>query len=107
LDLFIENEHVYVLENLSSDSSISPGDELISVNDISIQTIYEKARSIQSADGDNPHWKDLFIRWYLLDEVASNFFGVSPPYRFVLKNKAGELRESEVYAFPYKPSGAR
>lgn len=105
LELFIENERVYVLENLSSDSSIIAGDELISVNDISIRTIYEKARSIQSADGDNPHWKDLFIRWYLLDEVASNYFGVSPPYRFVLKNEAGHLRESEVYAFPYSPPG--
>jgi C-terminal processing protease CtpA/Prc len=89
---FIEHE-AYCLQNNSNDStSIQRGDQILSVNNYSIDSLLVLSSKFSSGDG--------FIdvgKWRILDNAFNQFFtlfiGQPDEYRIKIKKKGGQVKE--------------
>ncbi len=64
-DVFFVNQRMYVLRNCSDDLSIQVGDEILSINGLSVDTIYQNLMRHQLRDGQNstyPNW--ILNQWF-------------------------------------------
>lgn len=68
-EYYVENNHLYFIENKDSIQNIRPGTELLSINDVPVSYYMKKYRELISSDGYN----ETFYNHYLKD-VFFNFF---------------------------------
>jgi hypothetical protein len=64
-DIFFVDQRMYVLRNCSDDLSIQVGDEILSINGLSVDSIYKNLMRHQLRDGHNstyPNW--ILNQWF-------------------------------------------
>ena len=90
MQLKVIDSKLFFLKTNSADSSISPGSELISINENPSKKILADVRSMLSTDGDNLSHLDYqlgnnFNTWYYF------LYGTSDYYSLVVKTPDGEI----------------
>ncbi|MDF2930946.1 MAG: peptidase [Chryseobacterium sp.] len=68
-EYFVEDDHLYIVENKDSVENIKPGTEIISINEIPVSDYLKKYRELISSDGYNTTFQD-----YYLKDVFFNFY---------------------------------
>lgn len=68
-EYFVEDNHLYIVENKDSVENIKPGTEIISINEIPVSDYLKKYRELISSDGYNTTFQD-----YYLKDVFFNFY---------------------------------
>ncbi|MCS3532173.1 S41 family peptidase [Chryseobacterium sp. JUb7] len=74
---YIQDDHLYIIENKDSIENIKPGTEVLSINDIPASEYVKKYRSLISSDGFNttfqPYFlKDVFFNFYTAENGFTN-----------------------------------
>lgn len=87
----IDTNKLFVLNNLSLDSSIEAGDEIISINNKPIKEILKVIYSVYSADGYNQTYKKQGIKYEWFKYYYSFCYGYKPSYKVQIKNDSGVI----------------
>jgi len=88
LNTFIcDTNKLFVLNNLSKDTTIKPGDEILSIDNHSINTILKTIYSITTSDGKNETYKKQGIRFQWFKYYYSFCFGFKLNYQVKIKHK--------------------
>lgn len=85
----IDTNRIFILNNLSSDTTIKPGDEIIGINNRSSNQILRTIYSIYTSDGYNETYKKQGIKNNWFKYYYSFCFGFHPNYVVKTKNKSG------------------
>ena len=96
--LFFENDRLFIVQNLSTDSSLGEGDEIMKLGDIPVSEMAKRARTLQSADGNNESWKNKFVALFYLEEVYTEYYGGKSPFPITVIDTKGVTRETTVSA---------
>lgn len=91
-----QNNDMYVTQNLSNDTTISPGDELISINRISAAEVMTYLTERQVRDGENKNYAVWILNNYFR-EYYSYHYGHPATYELQIKRK-GQLRTVSIAA---------
>jgi len=113
---FVQDDHLYIVENKDSIEDIKPGTEVLSINNIPASEYVKKYRRLISSDGFNttfqPYFlKDIFFNFYTAENGFMNSAKIETLYEGRIKtvtlqreiksekdlqeNKAQEKRTSE------------
>lgn len=87
----IDTNHLFILNNLSSDTSIKTGDEILSINNHNTETILKTFYSVYSSDGFNESYKKQGIKYNWFKYYFSFCYGFHSSYTVQLKNKLGVI----------------
>lgn len=87
----IDTNRMFILNNLSADSSIKPGDEIISINHVMVSEILNTIFSIYSSDGLNTTYKKQGIKYNWFKYYYSFCYGYQPNYILEIKNSEGTI----------------
>ncbi len=88
LNTFItDSNHLYILNNLSKDSSIKAGDEILSINNHSTQSILHTIFSVSTSDGYNTTYKKQGARYQWFKYYYSFCYGFKSSYNISIKHK--------------------
>ena len=87
----VDTNHLIVLNNLSSDTSIKAGDELLSINNRSSNQILKTIYSIYTSDGFNETYKKQGIKYSWFKYYYSFCYGFHPNYTLKIKNTSGVI----------------
>ena len=102
---FAENK-IVVLENLSDDSTIQVGSEILSINGHPISEIWENLRDQRPSDGFNQTFKEvLFTRSFM--SQFETIYGKTKTYYLIIRNQTGESTQYKIKAITYKERTAR
>lgn len=97
LNVFITNDkRVYVLNNLSSDTTLKAGDEIVSINNKPIRTILDTIFSIYTSDGYNTTYKQQGIKNDWFKYYYSFCFGYKTIYSVETINSKGITSSREL-----------
>ena len=88
LNVYFKNQQVFVLDNYSSDSSIMPGDEIISINGKSINDNMKDIYDYLCADND--YSKNAAIETYSFPRIFWIVNGESKLFSVGIKNNDGK-----------------
>jgi hypothetical protein len=61
-EYFVEDNHLYIVENKDSVENIKPGTEIISINEIPVSDYLKKYRELISSDGYNTTFQDYYLK---------------------------------------------
>jgi len=86
-----DTSHLYVLNNLSKDSSISVGDEIISIDKRPVKTILKRIYTTYTTDGYNETYKTKGIRYDNFKYYYSFCYGFHTPYFVDIKDDKGKI----------------
>ncbi len=90
LNTFIDDENkLYVFNNLTSDTTIKSGDEIIAFNKQSVPTVLKTIYSIYSSDGYNTTQKKDALKFDWFKYFYSFCYGFKPNYPITIKHKNG------------------
>ncbi|WP_395044026.1 S41 family peptidase [Flavobacterium sp.] len=79
-----QNEKLYIIKNKSKNKTINLGVEVVSVNEIKPQSLYEKYRNSITSDGFNTtHIRKSFSKRYV--NYMTNEIGINDSLKFVLR----------------------
>lgn len=72
-EYFVEDDHLYIIENRDSLENIKPGTEILSINKIPVSDYLKKYRKLISSDGynttfQNYYLKDVFFNFYVAEK---------------------------------------
>ncbi len=87
----IDTNHVIVLNNLSSDTTIKAGDEILSINNRNTKQILKTIYSIYTSDGLNETYKKQGIKNEWFKYYYSFCYGFQPNYILKTKNSSGVI----------------
>lgn len=96
INLCFRNNKAYVLHNFSSDSTISKGDEITSINGKSLQTI--KDEMFRFFSGETNYLKNTFIEMLTFPRLYWVVYGRNDEFNLVLRNNAEPYKEITVSA---------
>lgn len=94
LNIYFQNQQVFVLDNYSSDSSIIPGDEIISINGKSINECLKKIYNYLC--GDNDYSKNTAIETFSFPRINWLVNGESMNFNLDIKKQAGKLKNIDI-----------
>lgn len=100
--LRIHENKTYVLFNCSTDPTVQPGFELVSVNGMSNEEFLKKMTHLMPADGYNLTAKTYLVGQPIFFLYAALAIGQPNSYHFVLKDLQGRLIERDELAVPSK-----
>lgn len=95
-ELFLDGERLFIVKNQSTDSTLFEGDEILKLGAYTVAEVVEKARSLQSADGNNASWKNKFVSLFYFEEVYTEYFNGKSPFDITVLDKNGVVRETSV-----------
>lgn len=95
--VFISDGKIYITQNCSYDSSIRPGEEILSINGISTPTIISELMIRQIRDGNNQTYPTWILNHYF-SSYYSFAFGQHRLFLLELKKATGELYKKQVIA---------
>ncbi len=88
LNVFVSDSNkLIVLNNLSTDSTIKPGDEILSINKRSTNTILKTIYSITTSDGYNETYKKQSTRYTMFKYYYSFCYGFKLDYFTKIKHQ--------------------
>lgn len=85
----IDTNRLFILNNLSTDTTIKPGDEIISINHRSSKQILKTIYSVYTSDGLNETYKKQGIKNNWFKYYYSFCYGFYPSYILTTKNDSG------------------
>lgn len=85
----IDTNRIFILNNLSSDTTIKPGDEIISINNRSSSQILKTIYSVYTSDGLNETYKKQGIKNNWFKYYYSFCYGFYPSYILKTRNDSG------------------
>lgn len=85
----VDSNRLFVLNNLSTDTTIRSGDEIININHSSVPTILRTIFSIYSSDGLNTTYKKQGIKYNWFKYYYSFCYGYQANYVLDVKNAQG------------------
>ena len=92
LNTFVtDTNRLFVLNNLSKDSTIKPGDEIISIDKRPVKNILKTIYSVTTSDGYNETYKKQGTRFYWFKYYYSFCYGFKPEYVVKLKHKDNSI----------------
>ncbi|MBP8033657.1 MAG: hypothetical protein KAZ71_03605 [Bacteroidia bacterium] len=83
----VDSNKLIILNNLSSDSTIKPGDEILSIDHRPVKNILKTIYSVTTSDGYNETYKKQGTRYYWFKYYYSFCYGFKPEYLIKLKHK--------------------
>ncbi len=89
------NKKVVVVKNLSTDTTINAGDEVVTINNVSMDTIATTVLSHLSNDGYGKGWA-LHRLTQIFHVYYDYFFQSKGNFRMMLKDRFGNLKEKYV-----------
>lgn len=90
LNVFIDGEKVFFTSALNGDSTIKPGDEILSIDQNKIATILAKLTSIAFSDGYNITFKHHTLNKKQFRNFYSFVYGYKDSYDVFYRNAKGE-----------------
>lgn len=88
LNVFVaDSNRLFILNNLSKDSTINPGDEILSIDKRLVKNILKTIYSVTTSDGYNETYKKQGTRYYWFKYYYSFCYGFKPDYLVTLKHK--------------------
>ena len=87
----VDTNRIFILNNLSKDTSIKAGDELLSINNLSTKFILKTIYSITSSDGYNETFKKQGTRFNWFKYYYSFCYGFKPTYQVKLRHKDNSI----------------
>ena len=88
LNVFVaDSNRLFVLNNLSSDTTIKPGDEILSIDKYSVLTILKRIYSITTSDGYNETYKKQSTRYNSFKYYYSFCYGFKLDYVAKIKHQ--------------------
>lgn len=87
----VDTNRLFVLNNLSKDTTIKPGDEIISIDKRPAKTILKTIYSVTTSDGYNETYKKQGTRFYWFKYYYSFCFGFKPEYYVTIKHKDNSI----------------
>lgn len=92
LNVFVTDSNgLFVLNNLSSDTTIKPGDEILSIDKYSIPNILKRIYSITTSDGYNETYKKQTIRYKNFKYYYSFCYGFKLDYTVKIKHQNNSI----------------
>ncbi|MCD6017723.1 MAG: hypothetical protein K0S53_844 [Bacteroidetes bacterium] len=83
----IDTNRLFILNNLSKDTTIKPGDEILSIDRRSVKSILSTIYSISTTDGFNTTYKKQGTKYQWFKYYYSFCYGFKPNYLVTLKHK--------------------
>lgn len=83
----VDSNKLIVLNNLSKDSTIKSGDEILSIDHRPVNNILKTIYSVTTSDGYNETYKKQGTRYYWFKYYYSFCYGFKPEYIVKLKHK--------------------
>lgn len=83
----VDTSRLFILNNLSKDSTIKAGDEILSIDRRPVKKILNTIFSITTSDGFNTTYKKQGLRYYWFKYYYSFCYGFKPEYIVELKHK--------------------
>ncbi len=93
-----DSNKLYVLNNLSKDTTIKPGDEILSIDNRPVSNISKTLFSIYTADGHNETYKKQGIRYNWFKYYYSFCYGFKLEYQVKLKHKDNRISNYKLAA---------
>ena len=88
LNVFVSDSNkLIVLNNLSTDTTIKPGDEILSINKLPVNTILKTIYSITTSDGYNETYKKQNARFAMFKYYYSFCYGFKLDYQTKIKHQ--------------------
>lgn len=94
----VDTNRLFVLNNLSKDSTIKTGDEIVSIDNRPVPKILKRIYSTYTTDGYNETYKKRGIRYDWFKYYYSFCYGFHTPYKVGIKNETGGIRNHTVNA---------
>lgn len=92
LNVFVtDSNRLFVLNNLSSDTTIKPGDEIISIDKYSVPAILKRIYSITTSDGYNETYKKQSTRYNSFKYYYSFCYGFKLDYVAKIKHQNSNI----------------
>ncbi len=99
LNTFIaDSNKLYVLNNLSKDTTIKTGDEILSIDNRPVSTIFKTLFSVYTSDGYNETYKKQGIRYNWFKYYYSFCYGFRLEYQVKLKHKDNSISNYKLAA---------
>jgi C-terminal processing protease CtpA/Prc len=83
----IDTNRLFILNNLSKDSTIYPGDEIISIDNRPVRNILSTIYSVSTSDGYNTTYKKQGSKFQWFKYYYSFCYGFKPTYAVTIKHK--------------------
>ena len=92
LNVFVvDSTRLFILNNLSKDSSIRPGDEIVSINNQPPKNILKTIYSVYTTDGYNETYKKQGIKYEWFKYFYSFCYGYHQDYNVKIKDRSGKI----------------
>lgn len=100
LDVFVSGEKVFLASSLNSDSTIKPGDEILSIDQNNSTIVLNKLMSISFSDGYNTTFKLHTLNKKQFRYFYSFAYGYNDSYDILYRNTKGEERSAILKGIP-------
>lgn len=94
----LNNNKLIVVNNLSQDSLIRKGDEIVSIDGHPVDTILKSIFSVFTTDGHNETYKRRGIKYEWFKYYYSFCYGFKPSYEVTFKNEKGKSYSTKLAA---------
>lgn len=99
LNTFVaDSNKLYILNNLSKDTTIKPGDEILSIDNREVKDILKTIYSVSTSDGYNETYKKQGTRYHWFKYYYSFCYGFKPEYIVTLKHKDNSISNYKLAA---------
>ncbi|MES2398275.1 MAG: hypothetical protein V4549_19835, partial [Bacteroidota bacterium] len=93
-----DTNHLYILNNLSTDSSINVGDEITAIDKRPVKNILKRIYTTYTTDGYNETYKTKGIRYDNFKYYYSFCYGFHTPYFVDIKDDKGKITRHKLEA---------
>ncbi|GAB2552824.1 S41 family peptidase [Spirosoma aerophilum] len=101
VDVFVRDQRAWIVAVNATDTTVTAGDELLSINDVPIANVIQAGLNIWNADGFNRTWKEFFLNEYdFFEDVCGRVYGWSGPYKLQVRSPTGFERTVTVSVRP-------
>ena len=83
----VDSNKLFILNNLSADTIIKAGDEIVSIDHRPVKNILNTIYSITTSDGYNTTYKKQGLRYYWFKYYYSFCYGFKPTYLVKIKDR--------------------
>ena len=94
----VDTNRLFVLNNLSKDSTIKAGDEIVSIDNRPVPKVLKRLYSTYTTDGYNETYKKRGIRYDWFKYYYSFCYGFHTPYKVGIKDETGRIKNHTVNA---------
>jgi C-terminal processing protease CtpA/Prc len=102
-DIFVQGKRAWITVNNSSDSTLTPGSDLLEINQVACSNIITAGLNWWNGDGYQVTWKEFFLNEYdFFEDVCWAVFNLEGPYHLKIKDVQGNIRSVTVTNQPAK-----